>query len=82
MDNGATKGSPFLKIIGTVVPSLPLLSFRFGRVYLRFKRQSKIAGKIFQKELRNRGLDKDIVKALTTQYLDSSHLRQYLGQLF
>ena len=82
MEIEPTNGTPLLKIIGTLVPSLPLLSLRFGGVYLRFKRQSKIAGKIFQKELRKQGLDKDTAEALTNQYLDPSHLRQYLGQLF
>jgi hypothetical protein len=82
VDNGTTTRVPFLKVFGTMVPALPLLSFRLGRVFLRFKRQSKIAGKLFQRELRKQGLDKDTAEALTNKYLEASHLRAYIGQLF
>ena len=80
--NGTTNRVPFLKIFGTMVPALPLLSFRLGRVFLRFKRQSKNAGKLFRRELRKQGLDKDTAEALTSKYLEASHLRAYFGQLF
>lgn len=68
-----------LKILGLLLPSIPILTIRFGRVYLRFKRQSKKAGKIFKKELIKQGIDKNTAQVLTDQYLSSSDIRQYIS---
>ncbi len=69
-----------LKIFGILLPSIPILTIRFGRIYLRFKRQSKKAGKIFKKELIKQGIDKNTARFLTDQYLSSSDIRQYIAR--
>ena len=67
-----------IKIFGIVLPSLPFLIFRFGRVFLRFKREAKKAGKIFRKELVKQGLDKQIATELTELYMKSSEMKNFV----
>ncbi len=64
--------------LGIIIPSLPSLIFRFGRVFLKFKLEAKKSGKIFKNELISRGLDSTAVKNLTNIYLESSSLSQYV----
>ena len=63
-----------IKLFGLILPSLPSLMIRFGGVYLRFKRNAKKGGNIFQKELIKQGLDKETAQQLTKIYLDGSNL--------
>ena len=74
---GARKGRD-LGMMKILLPSLPFLSLKLGTAYLRLKRQSKKAGKIFEKELLRQGFDEEIASELTEQYLRSSHLREFL----
>lgn len=67
-----------IKIFGMLLSSIPIFTIRFGRIYLRFKRQSKKAGKIFRKKLIKEGIDKNTAGFLTDQYLSSSDIRQYI----
>jgi len=53
------------QILGIIIPSLPPLIFRFGVVFLKFKREAKQGGKIFQKKLISKGLDTTMAVALT-----------------
>jgi len=71
--NNKINGGP-IKIFGVLLLSLPSLMFRFGRLYLRFKRDAKNAGKIFKKELMKQGLDKQTASNLTELYIDGSNL--------
>ena len=45
-----------IRVFGILLPSLPGLIFRFGGLFLRFKRDAKKAGKVFRTELLIRGL--------------------------
>ena len=67
-----------LKVFGIILPSLPLLILRFGRVFLRFKRDAKKGARIFQKELENQGIDKATAEGLTETYLEGSDLLKYM----
>ena len=66
------------EMIFSTAPRLIPLAFKIGLVYLSFKRKAKKAGKIFEKELISAGIDKDVAKLLTEDYLKSSHfLREF-----
>lgn len=69
------------RILGMIIPSLPSLIFRFGGVFLKFKREAKKGGKIFQNELISQGLDATTAAALTDMYLGSSSLTHYVDFL-
>jgi len=73
-------GDGFRKL-GIIIPSLPPLIFRFGRVFLKFKSEAKKSGKIFKKELIGRGLDETTAVAFTNMYLESSSLTHYMDFL-
>lgn len=62
------------KILGVVLPSLPAFSLRFGLLYLRYKKKSQRAKKIFQNELIRQGIDREIAKYLTKEYQESSNI--------
>ena len=68
-----------LKIIGTFLPKLPLLTFKFGGLYLRIKSQSNKAGKKFEKELIKQGFDKQRAKQLKNIYLQPANLKHYFS---
>ena len=68
---GAKEG---IRFAGSLVPSLIPLMLRLGKTYLRFKKDAQKAGKIFEKELRANGLDKNTAKAMTEEYLNTSRI--------
>ncbi|KYK28085.1 hypothetical protein AYK20_01615 [Thermoplasmatales archaeon SG8-52-1] len=63
-----------IKIILMMIPSMPSLLFRLFGTLLRFKSDANKAGKVFQRELRNHGLDKKMASDLTNIYLEGSNL--------
>ena len=68
-----------VKIFGMMLPSMPSLMFKFGRFYLRFKRDAKKGGRIFQKELIKQGIDEETAEGLTETYLESSNLKNFVN---
>lgn len=71
-----------VQVFGTFLSSFPSLMFKFGGAFLRFKMQAKKAGKIFQEELVNQGLDKTTASGLTEVYLNGSHLFDYMKHMY
>ena len=67
-----------IKIFGMLLPRAPGLIFRFGKLFLSFKRQAKKGGKAFRKELIKQGLDKKTANELTEKYLEGSNLSKYI----
>ena len=67
-----------LKMFGIILPSLPVLMVRFGRLFLRFKLDAKKGGKVFHKQLLKSGIDETTATELTNIYLETSNLKQYL----
>jgi hypothetical protein len=63
-----------IRYAGKLLPSLFPLVLKLGKVYLRFKKDAQKAGKIFEKELRANGIDKETAKAMTEIYLNSSRI--------
>lgn len=78
-NSGGQKRANGLKILGTFLPKLPLLTFKFGGLYLSIKSQSTKAGKKFQKELIKQGFDKNRAKELKEIYLQPANLRYYMS---
>ena len=78
MSEEITRDANPIKIFGIMLPSMPSLLFRLGKTFLRFKRDAKKAGKVFQKELRNQGLDKKAADELTSIYLEGSNISSYI----
>jgi len=72
------KNADTMKVFGLILPSLPFLMLRFGGVFLKFKREAKKGGNVFQKELIDHGLDKTTAEKFTSIYLESSNLRNYM----
>lgn len=68
---GAREG---IRLAGKLLPSLFPLVLKLGKTYLRFKKDAQKAGKIFEKELRANGIDKETAKAMTEIYLNSSRI--------
>ena len=66
-----------IKMFGMLIPRAPGLVFRFGKVFLSFKRQANKGGKAFKKELIKQGIDKETAKGLTEKYLEGSNLSKY-----
>jgi hypothetical protein len=71
-------GQENFRIFGLILPSLPVLMIRLSGTFLRFKREAKKAGKIFQKELINQGYNKERANKLTDMYLENSQLIKYI----
>lgn len=67
--------------LGVVISSAPSLIFRVGCWFLKFKRNAKKGGRIFQKELIKQGVDKDTAKVFKEIYLQPSQLKQYISLL-
>lgn len=63
-----------IRLVGVLIPSLIPLVFKLGTTYLRFKKSAQKAGKIFEKELRANGIDKETARAMTEIYLNSSRI--------
>lgn len=67
-----------MKKFGVLLPFLPKLLFKFSIAFLRFKKVAKKAGKIFEKELMEQGLDKQTASELTQIYMKGSEIRNYI----
>ena len=67
-----------VKMFGMMLPSMPMLTFRLGGTFLRFKRNANKAGTVFKKELIKQGIDKKTASELTEMYLEASHIRRYI----
>lgn len=67
-----------MKSIGIVLPFFPKLLFKSSIIFLRFKRRAKKAGRVFQKELRKHGVDKQTATELTDVYLNNSKLKNFI----
>ena len=63
-----------IRLAGVLIPSLLPLVFKLGKTYLRFKKDAQKAGKIFEKELRANGINKETARAMTDVYLSSSRI--------
>ena len=72
-------GGGFGQYVRMMFSSFPSLFLTMGRIFLRFKRDAKKAGRIFRRELKAQGIDKETAAALTETYLKSSEIRQYLS---
>lgn len=63
-----------LQFIGLALPRIPLLFFRFGSWYLRFKGNVNKASKIFKKQLMTNGIDKQMADELTKCYSSTANI--------
>jgi len=72
--NEDTRDADPIKWFGMFLSFLPSLMLKSGGAFLRFKRQAKKGGKIFQTELINQGLDKKTATELTQTYIEGSEL--------
>jgi hypothetical protein len=79
--NKKRNGRP-IKFLGIMLPSMPKLLIRFGGLFLRFKRDAKKAGRVFQKQLIKKGIDKKTAKILTDKYLEGSDLSSYMRNIW
>lgn len=71
--NGSRAGEG-VRFAGILLPSLIPLILKLGRTYLRFKKDAQKAGRIFEKELRANGIDKETARAMTDVYMSSSKI--------
>jgi len=76
-ENNNWQNNP-IKMFGLLIPKAPGLVFRFGKVFLSFKRQANKGAKAFRKELISQGLDKKTANDLTQKYLEGSQLSKYI----
>ncbi len=67
------KEMPF-KLFGMILISFPSLLFKSGGAFLRFKREAKKGGQIFQRELVKQGIDKSTADELTEIYMGGSNI--------
>jgi hypothetical protein len=67
-----------MKFVGVLLPFLPKLLFRFGIVFLGFKRKANKAGRVFRTELIKQGVDRDTATELTDTYMKTSQLKTLL----
>lgn len=67
-----------VQLMARIMSYLPLILLKSGTAWLSFKRQAKKAGKTFQKELINQGLDKEIAIKFTKEYTSSSNLMKII----
>ncbi len=66
-----------IKTFGVILPKLPSLVLKFGKTFLKIKRDAKKAGKIFRKELIKQGIDKETADRFTEIYLESSNIGKF-----
>jgi hypothetical protein len=69
------------RLFGVILPSLPSLLLRCGGSFLRFKRDVKKGAQVFERELVNQGVDREIAAGLTTVYVEGGELLKYLQLL-
>lgn len=74
--NGSRAGEG-VRFAGILLPSLLPLIFKLGKTYLRFKKDAQKAARIFEKELRANGIDKQTAREMTEVYLSSSRILSY-----
>jgi hypothetical protein len=74
--NGSRAGEG-IRLAGALLPSLLPLTLKLGKTYLRFKKDAQKAAKIFEKELRTSGIDKQTAREMTEVYLSSSKILSY-----
>ena len=74
MGRSRSESGEGIRLTASLVPSLLPLMLRLGGTYLRFKKQAQKGGRIFEKELRASGMDKDTARAFTEIYLDTSRI--------
>ena len=79
--NEGTRDADPIKWLGMFLPFLPSLMLKSGGAFLRFKRQAKKGGKVFQKELIDQGIDKKTAAELTQTYTEGSELLRSLMNL-
>jgi len=67
-----------MKLVGIVISRLPSLLFRSAGELLRFRAKARKAGRIFQDELCQQGVDPEVAEQLTGVYLEGSNPLSYL----
>ena len=72
--NNKTGAREGIRFAGALLPSLLPLIFKLGKTYLKFKKEAQKAGRIFEKELRANGIDKQTAREMTEIYLRSSKI--------
>jgi hypothetical protein len=80
-ENNDKKERRSIRLFGILLPNLPSFIFRYGGLFLRFKRDAKKAGKVFKKELINQGINKQMAADLTEIYLEGSNLSKLIQVL-
>jgi hypothetical protein len=68
-----------LRVVGSIIPTIPLFTFRLLRGYLRFKTSADKAGKIFRTELLSEGICPEFAEDLTRNYLESRSLFTFIS---
>jgi hypothetical protein len=63
--------------IKTIIPSLPSLVIKFGGIFFKIKHDANKAGRIFQQELIDQGIDKTVASKLKNLYLETSNVANY-----
>ncbi len=60
-----------------VIAGMPVMvgaGFRLGIAYLKFKLKAKRAAALFERELQDGGMDRELARELTDMYLGSSRM--------
>ena len=68
-----------IRIFGQIVPSLIPFGFKLSMTYLSFKKRAQRAGKVFEKQLLESGIDRNTAKEITELYLDAGRLLHNLN---
>jgi hypothetical protein len=61
-----------------ILPSLPSFTIKFFGLFLKFKNDANKAGKIFQKELINQGIEVSTATNLTNLYKETGNIANYI----
>ena len=70
-----------VKIVATVMASVPPLVLRLGVAYLRMKRCARKTTKIFEKGMLDRGMAPEMAHRLAMGYEGGLSIRTMLGQM-
>ena len=62
-----------------ILPLVPILAFKGGIAYLKFKSRRRKGVKAFRKQIKKSGMSEDQIDELTKQYEDIGRLRSYIG---